>query len=76
MRLYKAIIKNLETQQWLREERNGEVFHTHEADQALVFSSELKADSMLENLNESYQDAYLIEEINVEEENKTLVSSY
>lgn len=76
MRLYKAIIKNLETQQWLMKERNGDVFHTNEADQALVFSSELKADSMLENLNESFPDEYLIEEINVEEENKTLVNSY
>ena len=57
---YQAYIKNINTNEWLQEERNGEIKHTKTENEMLVFYDEGDAESTLEYLNDTFSDAYVL----------------
>lgn len=53
-------IQHIETAEWVKETQFGEAVHTADGNQAITFESELKADSVLEALNETHGHLYAI----------------
>ncbi|QST02695.1 hypothetical protein IMZ31_19290 (plasmid) [Pontibacillus sp. ALD_SL1] len=60
MEVYQAYIKNIDQDTWLKEEENGEVKHTKNEEEMLVFYDDEDAESTLEYLNDSFSDSYVL----------------
>lgn len=52
--------QNIDTNEWVKETQFGEAVHTTKLTKALTFTDQLKADSLLESLNEYYGGVYVI----------------
>lgn len=55
---YKAVIKNIDKDTWVKNENDGEIEETDDFDEALVFYDWADAESILEYLNDEFSDCY------------------